>query len=162
MLSRSELYWYWYCSGFALVVWHLNQNQFCRFRNGDLTLTSKSELYFIYVDWLIDWLFIVLRPAQELFLYGDVTVTGEGLQNLGLRSALRAFEQEGSLSWATPAAIRGLGFSGLIRRTIPFSRLLRNTRRCGGPILTQILKCLSYTCIWVLCRFGLGHCIVVL
>jgi hypothetical protein len=28
-------------------------------------------------------------------LYGDVTIAGEGLQNLGLCSALRAFEQEG-------------------------------------------------------------------
>ena len=28
-------------------------------------------------------------------LYGDVTITGEGLQNLGLCSALRAFEQGG-------------------------------------------------------------------
>jgi hypothetical protein len=28
-------------------------------------------------------------------LYGDVTNTGEGLQNLGLCSALRAFEQGG-------------------------------------------------------------------
>jgi hypothetical protein len=28
-------------------------------------------------------------------LYGDVTITGDGLKNLGLCSALRAFEQEG-------------------------------------------------------------------
>jgi hypothetical protein len=28
-------------------------------------------------------------------LYGDVTIAGEGLQNLGLWSALRAFEQRG-------------------------------------------------------------------
>jgi hypothetical protein len=28
-------------------------------------------------------------------LYGVVTITGEGLQNLGLCSALRAFEQGG-------------------------------------------------------------------
>jgi hypothetical protein len=34
---------------------------------------------------------------------------------------------------ATPAATRGLGFSGLIRRTAPFSRLLRDTTVCGGP-----------------------------
>jgi hypothetical protein len=27
--------------------------------------------------------------------YGDVTITGEGLQNLGLCSALKAFEQGG-------------------------------------------------------------------
>ena len=45
---------------------------------------------------IIDWLFNVLRPAQEYFdLYGDVTIAGEGLQNLGLCSALRAFEQGG-------------------------------------------------------------------
>jgi hypothetical protein len=39
---------------------------------------------------------------------------------------------------ATPAVIRDLGFSGLIRRTAPFSRLLRQTRGCGGYILTRI------------------------
>jgi hypothetical protein len=38
-------------------------------------------------------LITVLRPAQEFFtLYGDVTIAGEGLQNIGLCSALRAFE----------------------------------------------------------------------
>ena len=40
---------------------------------------------------------------------------------------------------ATHAVTRGLGFSGLIGRTAPFSRLLRNTRGCGGSILTRIL-----------------------
>jgi hypothetical protein len=40
-------------------------------------------------------LFTVLRPAQEYFTYGDATIAGEGLQNLGLCSALRAFEQGG-------------------------------------------------------------------
>jgi hypothetical protein len=39
---------------------------------------------------------MVLRPASKIFhLYGDVTIAGEGLQNLGLCSALRAFEQGG-------------------------------------------------------------------
>jgi hypothetical protein len=40
----------------------------------------------------------VLRPAQEFFtgfFYGDVTIAGERLQNLGLCSVLRTFEQEG-------------------------------------------------------------------
>jgi hypothetical protein len=39
----------------------------------------------------------VLRPAEEYFTYkyGDVTIAGEGLQKLGLCSALRAFEQGG-------------------------------------------------------------------
>jgi hypothetical protein len=40
---------------------------------------------------------------------------------------------------ATPAVTRGVGFSGLIWRTAPFSRLLRHTRGCGGSILTRIL-----------------------
>jgi hypothetical protein len=36
------------------------------------------------------------RTVHNIFhLYGDVTITGEGLQNLGLFSALRAFEQGG-------------------------------------------------------------------
>jgi hypothetical protein len=41
-------------------------------------------------------LFRVLRPVEEFFTYiGDVTIAGEGLQNIGLCSALRAFEQGG-------------------------------------------------------------------
>jgi hypothetical protein len=44
---------------------------------------------------------------------------------------------------ATPAVTRDLGFSGLIRRTAPFSRLLRHAWGCGGPILTRILTGLT-------------------
>jgi hypothetical protein len=40
---------------------------------------------------------------------------------------------------ATPAVTRDLSFSGPIRRTAPFSRLLRHTRECGGSILTRII-----------------------
>jgi hypothetical protein len=45
---------------------------------------------------MIDWL-SVLRPAQEFFIYiyRDVTIAGERLQNFGLSSALRGFEQGG-------------------------------------------------------------------
>jgi hypothetical protein len=47
--------------------------------------------------WLIDWLiFYWYTSRSRIFhLYGDVTIAGEGLQNLGLCSALRAFEQGG-------------------------------------------------------------------
>jgi hypothetical protein len=62
------------------------------------------------------------------------TIAGEGLQNLGLSSALRAFEQGGIFIVA-----RGLGFSGLIRIIAPFSRLLQHTKGCGGSILARIL-----------------------
>jgi hypothetical protein len=45
---------------------------------------------------LIDYLgFYVPLKNFSLNVYGDVTIAGEGLQNLGLCSALRAFEQGG-------------------------------------------------------------------
>jgi hypothetical protein len=45
---------------------------------------------------LIDYLlFHVTLKNFSFHLYGDVTITGEGLQNLGLCSTLRAIEQEG-------------------------------------------------------------------
>jgi hypothetical protein len=43
----------------------------------------------------------------------------------------------------TPAVTRGLGFSGLIRRTAPFSRFLWHTRGCGESILIRILTGLA-------------------
>jgi hypothetical protein len=56
----------------------------------ELCLRGK---YFILIDWLIICGF---TSCSRIFhLYGDVTIAGEGLQNLGLCSALRAFEQGG-------------------------------------------------------------------
>jgi hypothetical protein len=48
-------------------------------------------------DWLIDWkiIYCFTPRSRIIHLYGDVTIAGEGLQNLGLCSALRAFEQGG-------------------------------------------------------------------
>jgi hypothetical protein len=53
-------------------------------------------------DWLIDWLVIICFTSRSRIfqLCGDVTIAGEGLQNLGLFRPI-------------------LGFSGLIRRTAP-------------------------------------------
>jgi hypothetical protein len=39
--------------------------------------------------------------SRIVHLYGDVTIAGEGLQNLDLCSALKAFEQGGRLSCHT-------------------------------------------------------------
>jgi hypothetical protein len=44
-------------------------------------------------DWLIVYGFT--SRSGIFHLYGDITITVEGLQNLGLCSALRAFEQGG-------------------------------------------------------------------
>jgi hypothetical protein len=50
-----------------------------------------------YIKREIGWLVIYgFTSCSRIFhLYGDVTMAGEGLQNLGLCSALRAFEQGG-------------------------------------------------------------------
>jgi hypothetical protein len=51
-------------------------------------------LTFGSVQGLIDYLlFYVL--LKNYSIYGDVTIAGEGLQNSGLCSAFRAFEQKG-------------------------------------------------------------------
>jgi hypothetical protein len=38
---------------------------------------------------------LITSRSRIFHLYADVTITGEGLQNFGLCSALKAFEQEG-------------------------------------------------------------------
>jgi hypothetical protein len=101
------------------------------------------------LDWLIDWLIEYLidwlitydftSHSRIFHSYGDVTIAGEGLYNLGLHvcSALKAF-----LYRATPAVTKDVSFSGLIRRTL--SSPLRHTRGCGGSILTRILTDLCW------------------
>jgi hypothetical protein len=89
-------------------------------------------------DWLIDYLRFYV-PLQNFSLI---------LRRHHCRWRAAKFKPmlgaQGLWAWrdlyrVTPAVTRGLGFSGLIRRTAPFSRLLRHTRGCGGSILTRIL-----------------------
>jgi hypothetical protein len=66
-----------------------------------LLIVSISPSWFDtqeYVMPMIDWLIIYgFTSLSRIFhLYGDVTIAGEGLQNLGLCSALRAFQQGGN------------------------------------------------------------------
>jgi hypothetical protein len=74
-------------------------------------------------------------------LYGDVTCDHCRRRAAKFRPMLGAqgLWAGRDLFRATPAVTRDLGFSGLIRRTAPFSRLLRHMRGCGGSILTRIL-----------------------
>jgi hypothetical protein len=71
-----------------------------------------------------------LTKVKTGSLYGDVTIAGEELKNLGLRSVLRAFEQEG-IFICFPVSSKGL---------LHFSSLLRHTSGWGGTILTRILR----------------------
>jgi hypothetical protein len=54
---------------------------------------SDSMVSLISIDWLIINGFT--SRLKVFHLYGDVTIAGEGLQNLGLCSALRVFAQGG-------------------------------------------------------------------
>jgi hypothetical protein len=61
-------------------------------------IVSNKKKNNIYTwDWLIDWMIIwdFTSRSRIFHLHGDVTIAGEGLQNLGLSLALRAFEQGG-------------------------------------------------------------------
>jgi hypothetical protein len=97
----------------------------------------------VHITTTWDWLFIVLRPAQEFFTYTCKWIR----HHYWWRAATFRHMLDAQGLWAgrdlyraTPAATWGLGFPGLIRRTAyPFSRLLRHTRGCWGPILTLTL-----------------------
>jgi hypothetical protein len=88
------------------------------------------------IDWLIIYSFT--SRSRIFHLYGDITITGEGLQNLGLCSALRSFEQGGifivpHLSW------HGTSVFPVSSKGPPHSVASYDTRGCGGSILTWIL-----------------------
>jgi hypothetical protein len=57
-------------------------------------ITQDSGFKVFMIDWLIDYLRFTFR-SRIFHLYGDVSIASGGLQNLGLSSALRAFEHGG-------------------------------------------------------------------
>jgi hypothetical protein len=65
-------------------------------------------------------------PSTFFYLYGDVTFTSEGLQF----SALKPFKQGGIFIEPQLLWHAGPRFSGLIRRTAPFSSRLRHKGMC--------------------------------
>jgi hypothetical protein len=74
-----------------MILTHLNVHYIRK-------LSCRSELFWSYGSREDFSLFTVLRLAQDFFshFYGDVTITDEGLQNLGLCAAPRAFAQGGA------------------------------------------------------------------
>jgi hypothetical protein len=89
---------------------------------------------------LTDWSLQFYVPLENLSLImRKVTITGEELQNWDLCLALRASEQRGISIVPYSSCDTGPRFYSLIRRTVPFSRLLRHPKGRWGPILIQIL-----------------------
>jgi hypothetical protein len=74
----------------------------CKEHLGPLQVNSGWNVFksngfdYSMIDWLIFYCFT--SRSRIFHLYGDVTIAGEGMQNLGLCSALRAFEQEGNMN----------------------------------------------------------------
>jgi hypothetical protein len=101
-----------------------------------------SWCYFIKINILIDWLIdnlVFYVPLKNVSLIcrrhhyrWKAAKFRPMLGALGLWAGRDLYR-------ATLVVTQDLGFSGLIWRTAPFSHLLRHTRGCGGPILTQIL-----------------------
>jgi hypothetical protein len=99
--------------------------------NFHLLMACITPIDSIMIDWLFSVLHISLTWRRHHCRWRDAKFRPMlGAQGLW---AGRNFYR------ATSAVTRDLDFSGLIRRTTPFSRLLRHTRGCGGSILTRIL-----------------------
>jgi hypothetical protein len=58
---------------------------------GIIQYLTRIEYTWRYIDWLI--IYGITSHSRIFHLYGDVTIACNWLQNLGLCSALRAFEQ---------------------------------------------------------------------
>jgi hypothetical protein len=92
----------------------------------------------LMIDWLIDYLlfYVPLKSFSLLWKRHHCRWRAAKFRSMLGAQGLWAGRD---LYRATPTATRGLGFSGLIRRAAPFSRLLRHAWGRGGPILTRIL-----------------------
>jgi hypothetical protein len=83
----------------------------------------------------VDYIYTILHPAKEFFTYMDMSpLPVKGCKFKPLLNA-QDFGAKRDLYRATPALTWHIGFSGLIRETVPFSRVLRHMREYGGSIL---------------------------
>jgi hypothetical protein len=93
-----------------------------------------------FQDWLIDYLrfYVPLKNLSLIWRHHHCWWRAAKFRPMLGAQGLWAGRD---LYRATPVVTRDLGFSGLIWRTAPFSRLLRHTRGCGGSILTRFTGC---------------------
>jgi hypothetical protein len=81
--------WFWPLFDLRHLILNWNTKSWYKSWSGSFKCSDDDEKRLI--DWLIDYCFT--SRSIIFHLYGDVTIAGEGLQNLGLCSALMAFEQ---------------------------------------------------------------------
>jgi hypothetical protein len=113
-------------------------------RSSCIQLCLRKIILCFKIDWLIDWLFTVSRPSQEYFTYMETSHYRWRAAKFRPMLCAQGLWIGRDVYRATPAVTRNLGFSGLIRRTAPFSRLLRHTRGCGESILTGTSRVLCF------------------
>ena len=92
----------------------------------------------LMIDWLIDYLlfYVPLKNISLIWRRHHYRWRAAKFRPMLGAQGLWAGRD---LYRATPAVTQDLGFSGLIRRTSLFSRLLRHTRGYGESFLTRIL-----------------------
>jgi hypothetical protein len=89
------------------------------------------------IDWLIDWSLFFVSLVNLSFTCRSQYWWWRAVKFRPMLGA-HGLGAGKDLYRATPAVTQGLGFTGLIRRSVPFSHLLRNAWGCWGPILTRI------------------------
>ena len=89
-------------------------------------VTHWHETYTLKLMWLIDYLLFYVPLKNISLIWRRHHYQWRAAKFWPLLGSQGIWAGSG-LYRATPAATRGLGFSGLIRRTAPFSRLLRHT-----------------------------------
>ena len=134
-----------------ILQWLKDWNYCCSIRSTKSIFSStmwiKNKVTTRLIDWLIDYLgfYVPLKNISLIWRRHHYRWRAAKFRPILGAQGLWAGRD---LYRATPAVTRDLGFSGLIRRTAPFSRLLRHTRGCGGSILTRVLTesddCLLY------------------
>jgi hypothetical protein len=100
--------------------------------------TYKSSFCCV-IDWLIDYLLFYVPLKNFSLIWRRHHCRWRAAKFRPMLGAQGLWAGR-DLYRATPAVTRDHGFSDLIRRTAPFSRLLQHTRGCGGSILARILS----------------------
>jgi hypothetical protein len=103
-----------------------------------LNAVESANKYIWCNNWLIDYLLFYVPLKNFSLMWRRHHYRWRAAKFMPMLGAQGLWPGK-DLYRATPAETRGLSFSGLIWRTAPFSRLLRHTRGCRGPILTRIL-----------------------
>jgi hypothetical protein len=139
----NNIYWEWFpkCYGFIISCQILKE-------------CWKYRDIYLLIEWLIDYLlfYVALKNVSRTCIWRRHHCRWRTFRFRPMLGAHGLWAGR-DLYHATLAVTRKLSFSCVIRRTAPFSHLLRNTLGCGESILTWIPtgphSVVSYDTQWV-------------